>query len=84
MILAAHDLGWPGSSTLSAPFYVMTSLPHYNRNAGSCTDGYTTVSEGSREYPHKLSGKKNQHFLRGQRSKLKECGLSAPLSDETI
>ena len=44
----------------------------------------TAVREGSSEYPHKLSGGKNQHFLRGQRSKLKECGLSLPLSDEAI
>ena len=48
MALAAYDLSQPGSSTLSAPFCVMTSLPHCNRNAGSCTDGYTTAS-GSRE-----------------------------------
>ena len=44
----------------------------------------TAVSEGSREYPHKLSGKNNQHFLRGQRSKPKESGLSVTLSDEAI
>ena len=44
----------------------------------------TAVSKGSIEYPHKLSGKKKQHFLRGQRSKVKECGLSVPLSDEAI
>ena len=44
MALAAYDLSQPGSSTLSAPFCVMTSLPHCNRNAGSCTDGYTTAS----------------------------------------
>ena len=43
MALAAYDLSQPGSSTLSAPFCVMTSLPHCNRNAGSCTDGYTTA-----------------------------------------
>ena len=27
----------------------------------------TAVREGSREYPHKFSGKENPHFLRGQR-----------------
>ena len=42
VVLAAYDLSQPGSSTLSAPFCVMTSLPHCNRNAGSCMDGYTT------------------------------------------
>ena len=47
MALAGHDLSQPGSSTLSAPFCVMTSLPHCNRNAGSCTDGYTTERVGS-------------------------------------
>ena len=44
----------------------------------------TAVSEGSREYPHKLSGKKKSAPFEGQRSKLKECGLSVPLSDEVI
>ena len=43
----------------------------------------TAVSEGSREYTL-IIRKKNQHFLRGQRSKLKECGLSVTLSDEAI
>lgn len=43
--LAAYDLSQPGSSTLSAPFCAMTSLPHCNRNAGSWTDGYTTVMQ---------------------------------------
>ena len=40
MILAAHDLSWPGSSTLPAPFYVMTSLPHCNRNTGWLHDWF--------------------------------------------
>ena len=47
----------------------------------------TAVSEGSREYPHKLSHKlpgKKTALLRGQRSNLKECGLSVPMLDETI
>ena len=38
----------------------------------------TAVSEGSREYPHKLSEKQS----RGQR--FKDCGLSVPLLDEAI
>ena len=50
MVLAAYDLSQPGSSTLSALFCVMTSLPHCNRNAGSCTDGYTTECTVSIRY----------------------------------
>ena len=42
-MLAAYDLSQPGSLTLSAPFCVMTSLTHCNRNTESCTDGYTTA-----------------------------------------
>ena len=42
-MLAAYDLSQLGSLTLLAPFCVVTSLPHCNRNAGSCTDGYTTA-----------------------------------------
>ena len=63
MALAAYDLSQQGSSTLSAPFCVVTSLPHCDRNAGSCTDGYTTVTciningtIGSRDYCHALLG----------------------------
>ena len=44
----------------------------------------TGVSEGPREYSHKLSEKKDEHFLRGQRSEIKECGLSISLLDEAI
>ena len=42
MALAAYDLSQPSFSTLLAPFCVVTSLLHCHRNAGSCTDGYTT------------------------------------------
>ena len=65
---------WPIYHSIPVYTYLLIPMKPHNKTC-------TVVSEGSREYPHKLS---NQHFLRDQRLKFKECDLSLSLSDEAI